>query len=478
MESNDNRRAIFAGVAATLLSSAAWWFGTGLAPHAWLTWFAPLPLLLIAPRLRWGWTALAALCAGACAGLNLWHYVRDIIRLPLATGVLVAAVPALNFALCLLLYRRLWRSGRVVAATLAFPSLFVALEYLSSLGSPHGTFGSLAYTQMDALPVIQLASLTGIWGVTFVLMLASSALAATLMPATDKRRRTVIGGGTLLLVAAIFAFGSARLQEPAHASMRVGLASLEGPVRPSLALPVGDALLQRYLATIDALAAQGAQAVVLPESAFEIDGTSIPAFAARAARHNLIINTGVALKDALHGERNAALAFAPGIDQPVVYAKRHLIPGFESNYKAGTEYAMLPGSGTGLAICKDMDFHDIGSAYAERGAKLLLVPAWDFRADGWLHSRMAVMRGIESGFAVARVARRGNLTLSDDRGRIVAETTDEHGDAQLVGDLPLHRSSTLYARWGDWFAWLTLAVLLFLSLQGYGANNPISRKRS
>ena len=109
-----------------------------------------------------------------------------------------------------------------------------------------------------------------------------------------------------------------------------------------------------------------------------------------------------------------------------------------------------------------MDFHDTGWAYAAEGAQWLLVPANDFIVDGWLHSRMAIMRGVESGFAVARAARNGRLTLSDDRGRVVAEASSEQHDAELVGDLPLRDTHTPYARWGDWFAWLDLVALAWL----------------
>jgi apolipoprotein N-acyltransferase len=460
MASSDKRSIELAGVVATILSGAGWWFGTGLAPQAWLTWLAPLPLLWIAPRLRWQWAALAAVCSGACAGLNLWHYLRDIIRLPLATGVLVVTVPALTFALALLLHRRLLLAARPAAATLAFPALYVTLEYLNSLTSPHGTFGSLAYSQMDVLPVIQLASVTGIWGVTFVLLLAPSALAVVLQPSAGQRQRALIGGGVLMVLAGLFGFGVARLQQAPIGNVRVGLVSLHGPIKPALDSPQGQLLFERYVAAIDALAAQGAQTVVLPESAFGVAGTSIPALAERAARHKITIDVGASSND-----RNLALAFTPSAAQPVAYAKRHLIPGFESQYKPGTDYATLPGARTGLAICKDMDFQDISHAYAQRGANLLLVPAWDFDADGWLHGRMAVMRGVESGFAIARAARRGTLTLSDDRGRVVAEASDEKGDAQLVGDLPLYQSRTLYTRWGDWFAWLNLALLTAVLLR-------------
>lgn len=461
MASSDKVFLTGATLAATILSGAAWWLGTGLAPMAWLTWLAPLPLLLIAARLRWQHAALAALCAGACAGLNQWHYLCGVIKLPPVVGVLVAAVPALSFALALLLHRRLRLSGRWLSAVLAFPALWVTLDYLGALRSPHGTFGSLAYSQMDALPVIQLASLTGIWGVVFVVLLAPSALAVALAPGPDRRRRGVVGAAALLLVGATLTFGALRLQEPEHGHLRIGLASLAGPTRPALASAEGQALLQRYLAAIDSLAAQGARAVVLPETAFALEQAAIPALAARAARHNISIDTGAAAPapDLPHPLRNLALAYTPAAPQPVIYAKQHLIPGLESQYQAGTDYIMLPGTSTGLAICKDMDFQDIGRAYAARGATLLLVPAWDFGVDGWFHSRMAIMRGVESGFAIARAARGGRLTLSDDRGRVVAEAADDAGDALLVGDIPLHASHTLYARWGDWFAWLAMALL-------------------
>jgi apolipoprotein N-acyltransferase len=90
----------------------------------------------------------------------------------------------------------------------------------------------------------------------------------------------------------------------------------------------------------------------------------------------------------------------------------------------------------------------------------MLVPAWDFDDDGWLHARMAVMRGVESGFAVARAAKQGLLTLSDDRGRILSEAhSSEHPFVSVVGPLPVGRGPTFYARTGDWFAWLDLVAL-------------------
>jgi apolipoprotein N-acyltransferase len=145
-----------------------------------------------------------------------------------------------------------------------------------------------------------------------------------------------------------------------------------------------------------------------------------------------------------------------------VYSKHHLVPVFEDRFTPGTETTLLGTSGVGLTICKDNDFPALLRQYGARDAQLLLIPAWDFELDGWLHSRMAILRGVESGFAIARSARAGRLTLSDDRGRVLAEASSEQGAAQLVGSIPLRQTRTVYARFGDWFAWLCVVGLVIV----------------
>ena len=80
----------------------------------------------------------------------------------------------------------------------------------------------------------------------------------------------------------------------------------------------------------------------------------------------------------------------------------------------GTTYDTwsTPHGTVGVAICKDLDFPPLGREYGNRGVGLLFVPAWDFNVDGWYHSRMAIMRGVESGFSIARVAKQGLHTVS------------------------------------------------------------------
>ncbi len=107
-----------------------------------------------------------------------------------------------------------------------------------------------------------------------------------------------------------------------------------------------------------------------------------------------------------------------------------------------------------------MDFTPLSRRYGNAGAGLMLVPAWDFNIDRAWHGHIAVMRGVEDGFSIARAAKDGYLTVSDDRGRIVAETRSSSSApfATLLADVPAAHDHTLYLLLGNWFAWLSLAI--------------------
>ncbi|PYL22193.1 MAG: hypothetical protein DMF37_12575, partial [Verrucomicrobia bacterium] len=146
------------------------------------------------------------------------------------------------------------------------------------------------------------------------------------------------------------------------------------------------------------------------------------------------------------------------------YDKHHLVPGVEPEKPGDKRVLLDQASGRwGLQICKDMDFPKLSRKYAAEGATLLLVPAWDFNLDRWLHARMAVLRAVENGFALARSGRNGLLTLSDNRGRIVAEAATVPGRfVSITEKVNIGPEKTFYTRAGDWFAWVCVAVFVSL----------------
>ncbi len=76
MASGIDRKWLATGLLAVTLSALGWWFGSGLQPIWWLTWLAPLPVLLLATRVRARCSAMAAFAAYAIGGVNQWNYLH------------------------------------------------------------------------------------------------------------------------------------------------------------------------------------------------------------------------------------------------------------------------------------------------------------------------------------------------------------------------------------------------------------------
>jgi len=451
------------------------WFGTGLYPRWPLLWFAPLPVLLFASRNSWWGTAVTAALSWLIGSLNLCYYFSVALHMPPAIWTPILVFPALVFAGAVLLFRGLLRRGASWSALLAFPATWVSVEYLFNLISPHGTGGNLSYSQLNFLPVLQLASVTGPWGISFLVLLFPAAIALGLhlrRTAPKQALRIVAAGlGVTLLVLVI---GAARLTRRAPGqNVKVGLIASDQPANVDVAAEglYTARLFRDYGVEVERLAAQGAQVIVLPEKlgvAVDPDTKTDTFFQSLADKTKSKIVVGL-IHVSPPVKYNEARVYAPGA-MLQSYDKHHMLPPFESSLKPGTTLTVLrERSGTfGVAICKDMDFIQLSRRYGEAGTGLMLVPAWDFVLDRWEHGHIAVMRGVEGGFSIARAAKQGYLTVSDDRGRILAETqSDSAPFAALVADVPVAHDTTLYLLLGDWFAWIVLATLFFTLVQFY-----------
>lgn len=471
-----------AALATVVSASILIWFGSGLNPWWPLLWFAPLPVLLFASRSSWRGAALVAAVSWLAGTLNMAHYFSAVLHIPLAILALIFVIPALAFATAVLLFRALSRKGAIWSALLAFPAAWVSYEYLMNLVSPHGTAGSISYSQLKFLPVLQLASITGPWGISFLVLLFSSSLALGLhLRQTAPRQALRIVGAGMGAVVLVLIFGAARLALPLpQHHVKVGLIASDLPGNVDIA-DEGAAtarLFRDYAGKFEELAAGGAQVIVLPEKlGLVVDSGKADAgaiFQSLADKTKSRIVVGL-LHVSPPVKYNEARIYSPQAPE-LRYDKHHMLPLYESGLKPGTTLTLFSApSGTwGVAICKDLDFTPLSRQYGKAGAGLMLVPAWDFDLDRLWHGHMAIMRGVENGFSIVRAARQGYLTVSDDRGRILAETrSDSAAFATLVADVPVEHDTTLYLLLGDWFAWLALAALTFLVVQLYRPRNSL-----
>ena len=283
----------------------------------------------------------------------------------------------------------------------------------------------------------------------------------------DEKRSLAIAVGLVLV--AVLGFGAWRLHSTAASdAVMVGLVASD---LPQNILPEEHAdtlrLLREYADVAQKLASQGAKVVVMPEKVAVVLDSDLPEvdslFKSVATQTRASVIIGV-IHPTVNAKLNEARLYSPD-GQIRTYEKHHMLPPFESSFKVGTDLIEWnePSGRWGITICKDMDFPRLSRDYGNDGTGLLLVPAWDFVVDGWLHGRMGILRGVESGFSMARAPKQGILTVTDNRGRVLAEReTSTAPFASLLAAVPVRHDATIYARFGDWFAWANVVLLIVL----------------
>jgi apolipoprotein N-acyltransferase len=450
-------------VAAAALSGVLLYLSQGLSDMWFLAGFALIPVLWLAYSNVPLWQLiLAAMSAWLAGQIYAFQCYASVSPLLILSGLLPLTI---LFPLAAIFARFAQKRASGLALLLAYPACWTALEYVYGLVAPNGSFGSMAYSQMSAPLMIQSASLLGMYSVTFLICLFANTLAIALRSQPKSSRLLVIGLGICALT---LVFGFVRLSQARPSAVRVSAFVDGGAMRAAYRSDTFESALSvstAYANAIREAAAQGAQFAVTAEggivSRVEWRDAILAPLSGVALQSSVQIVAGV-----YERMPPADLAFALQPNRAtLLYAKRHLVPFVETELKPGHASGWL-GDGRAMEICKDMDFPRTILGDANYGIRLMGVPAGDFDKDGWLHARMAIMRGVENGFAIVRAADEGLLTASDAEGRVIAQTkSSASGMTVLIADLPLGPGPTLYTHIGDTFpSCLILLCLLIVSL--------------
>jgi apolipoprotein N-acyltransferase len=448
----------------------------------------PLPGLLLA------WLVRAAVAAVVLQGIILYPGIVYYALVVLLTGLTM-----LPYLADRLLTPRL--VGFV--ATLVFPMAYTMIEYLGSFG-PFGTINSIANTQYGDLPLMQVVSVTGIWGITFLI----TWFAAVVNWAWERGFAwpQVRGGGALYagVLAVVLLAGGARLAlfPPQATLVRVaGLSASQAAVAgfnqqlPQATLSLlssgkatqADRALARFafttldddlLARSQQEARAGAKIVVWPEASPV--GASVlqedePALIQRAsalaqqAGIYLDMGLGVYLPGAGKGPfvKDEAVLLDPNGHVVWTYEKSHPAPGEQGLIVLGDGKVPIVDSPYGRlanVICFDADYPGMVRQAGQAGADLLLVPSDDWQAMDPYHTQVATFRAIENGFSEVRQASKGLSMAVDYEGHVLSAsnyfTTD---DQVMVAYVPMHGVRTIYTTIGDLFAWLCMIGLVVLT---------------
>jgi len=428
-------------------------------------------------------------------GLSTW------IAVPV-NAALVAYL-ALFPALFALVVRRL-AIAHGVRALVAAPFVWVATE----LGRTYLLTGFpwvlLGYSQASVVPIAQLASVTGVFGVSLLVAAVSAALATISDDAKAGRRFLPL---TIIAVIALTVWGSLRVARGELTAsgdpIRVGL--IQGNVDQGEKWEAGRAaaIFDTYIRMTRQAIGEGAGLVIWPESStpfmFEEDPYNAARLRALAqqARVPILFGSDQVVWTSQGGQRvvdhmynSAFLVRADGATAGV-YRKVHLVPFGEyvplrrvlffaaplveaigSGFAAGDQATVLPlgpssGHTLSVSICYEVVYPNLVRDFVRGGSELLTTitnDAW-FGATSapYQHFEQASMRAIEEGRYLVRAANTGISGIVDPYGRVVSRT-GIYEPRVLVGDARFLRVSTVYARNGDVVAYgsvlLTAALLL------------------
>ena len=171
---NLRRSKYFLIPAGIIFSGLCWYLSCGLTGNYWwLLWIAPIPVLLISLHVSPRQAFIIAFIGYLIGRLSWLAYLLSVI--PVLPAMLFTIFLPLFFAVIIVLTRKILLTKPHWLSAFAFPVLWTSFEFLLIELSPDGTVGSIAYSQSNFLPVIQIASVTGILGITFLVTFFPSA---------------------------------------------------------------------------------------------------------------------------------------------------------------------------------------------------------------------------------------------------------------------------------------------------------------
>lgn len=379
-----------------------------------------------------------------------------------------------------------WMFKRIdgFTVTLIFPIASVLSEYFVSISNGYaGSWGALAHTQNN-LALLQIASITGMWGLTFLIAWAGSAINWF----WDKRfeikrlkKSAILYCSTILIILLYgeirYSFfpsnnDTVRIVSIIHNESLADSTNFIQDIKRLSAFRNHALYTQRKIFNLTKKAADaGAKIVFLHEASILVlkeNEKELLDKACELARHNNIY-LGISL-------------FVMPIDFPKLKGEAkivwidpmgYIILDFNKAYPTPSDPIETgekniktfdsPFGRIASVICFDMDFPSFINQAGKKDVDIMLVPANDWKEITPYHSNMSKLRAIENGFSLVRATGQGLSMAVDYNGKVLSQLNYyQTNENIMISDVPTKGTKTLYAKMGDWFVWTCLAGLIII----------------
>ena len=364
--------------------------------------------------------------------------------------------------------------------TLILPLAGVTTEYLFSLINPFGTWGSIAYSQYGNIPLNQLACITGIYGISFIVFWTYSFINYII---ENKFNVKIIKNTACIYLSItlfIYFLGGMRISfSKVHSNPTVKISSISVP-HSHLWADIHNAVKNKD-ADISTLrnkfkdihnnlfeltkeeAKNGSKIIIWHESNGLVLNSDYDEFihkGQKLARENnvylLMTPTPINLNE--NTDKNQAILIDDKGNICYEYSKHHIVPGDMDVAGVGNiKYADTPYGRIGSAICFDGDFPSYIRQAGQKEIDILLLPSSDWLAIDPIHSQMGSFRGIENGCSIIRQVQKGLSLSSDYLGQTIsAMDYFNTEDKIMISHIPVKGTDTIYSHIGDAFSWICI----------------------
>jgi apolipoprotein N-acyltransferase len=395
--------------------------------------------------------------------------------------VVASLARSLPLAIALFADRAYSQRMKPFIASLVFPAIYVVLDWLIAF-SLLGTVFSIGATQFDNAVLLQVVALTGIWGLSFLVMWMATTVNHIWEQDFNFRSAqplSVVVPGIVILALLV---GGLRLSlfEPASETVRIG-GVIVGQTTDyyteiiDLGTPVEEvqAYSDEFSILTDALFAEsvrvaefGAKIIFWSEGNAMLTPENRDAFIERAqafaVEHDVYFMP--AYITFRYGEMtadNQLVMITPEGDIAYDYTKTMSWYPTDSDgilHSIETPYGIVSS-----AICFDMDFPSFINQAAKQDVDIMLVPSYDWEPIKPYHTQIGLFRGVENGFSIIRQVNDGTSMAIDYQGRTLAyQDYFDTNDPLMLVDVPTAGVSTLYGLFGDWFAYLNGVFIISL----------------
>lgn len=475
--------------------------------ESYMAWVALIPLFFALENTRKNEAFLFGFITGTVFNTGLLYWITHVTIHYGNLSVFVSVAVMLLFSLYLAIYLGFFAVGIVFLRRrgcplwISGPLLWTSLEYIKSHVFTGFPWGNLGYVLHDQIPLIQLADITGVYGLSFILV-SMNCLLFELLKGGPRKQAVLKALGGVLLMTSVVSYGAWRInyvERHLHKADSLNLAIVQGNIDQSIKW---DPEYQRetiavYKELSEKVAKGDVDCIIWPETAMpfyfqDIDenhraivgmvretGTPLlfgsPSYRIKKGKRYLM-NSAWLLdgEGAVVGRYDKVHLVPFGEYVPlrkILFFVDKLVEGF-ADFTPGESIVPLKlnGLAVGVLICYESIFPEISRNYARNGVDFLV----NITNDGWYgrtsapyqHLSMVPLRAVENRRSVARAANTGISALIDPLGRITAESS-LFERTTVSGRLMVLDLETFYALYGDLFALTCLSatgIMLILSL--------------